>query len=280
MTTITLHEGLVEVFGSTPVIAGFDCIHINVPSAPRGAQLAGYTTGTPDIQWTDADWAKFPGAVRIDQDFAAVDHSADVLDVESGAATPGDCPHWATSATADFFAATRPGQRMPAVYTSADNVTNVANALVNNGVKSGVGLWVANWNLTESQAIADVLAAAGPFPIIGVQYGSGTWGDFDVWSAGWLSHVSGADFAVNPVSNLHQIHRGFTSVTLAWDTDENAAFYSVKVFWRGSFVKEVTTITAGVRVGFLLPIRDYTFTVRAHPGGSTGSDASLNVTTR
>lgn len=280
MTTITIDEGLAEVFGSTPVVAGFDCTHINVPSAPRGAQLAGYTTGTPDIRWTDSDWRRFPGAVRIDQDFAATDPSADVLDVESGAATPGDCPHWATKAVADFITAVRPGQRTPVIYTSADNVTNVVNALVNGGVKGGVGLWVANWNLTESQAIADVKAASGPFPIVGVQYGSGTWGDFDVWGAGWLSHVSG-DFATNPVSNLHQIHRGFTSATLAWDRDKNATFYTIEVYWRGRKVKPtITSTTPDVRVGRLLPIHTYEFRVRAHPGGSTGADASIKVTTR
>jgi hypothetical protein len=41
-----------------------DAIHDNVPalaSAQSGLQLvAGYVTGTPNIQWTTSDWALFP----------------------------------------------------------------------------------------------------------------------------------------------------------------------------------------------------------------------------
>jgi hypothetical protein len=174
------------------IIVGYDCIHLNVHNIPAGAQAAGYTTGSADIVWTAADWASHPGAVRICQDFGATDTTADVLDVESGAATNGQTAGWVKSATSSFNSARRAGQRTPAVYTSASNVTPLVNTLFADGVKGGVGLWVANWNLSESQAIEDIQAAAGPFPIVAVQYGSGTWGDFDVFSGTWLRRTSGA----------------------------------------------------------------------------------------
>lgn len=170
------------------LVLAHDAIHANVPHLPAG-QVCGYVTGTPDIVWTAADWAAHPGAVRIDQDPAASDPTADVLDVERGAATPADCAAWARRAVADFAAATRPGQRWPAIYTSASNVTPVVNALVAGGV-ANINLWVANWNFTASDADAAVLAASGPFPIVGVQFSSGDFFDTNVFSAAWLNRRS------------------------------------------------------------------------------------------
>jgi hypothetical protein len=58
-----------------------------------GLQLvAGYVTGTPDIQWTAADWALFPNLpqVTIDQGAAGSPVAgATVRDVEAGAWTAG-----------------------------------------------------------------------------------------------------------------------------------------------------------------------------------------------
>jgi hypothetical protein len=262
------------------ITAGHDCTHDNIGRTPKG-QRAGYTTGSTGIRWTNADWDANPGAVRIDQDFAASDPSADVLDVENGAATFADCAPWAKKALADFANAVRPGQRRPAIYCSASNVTNVVNALIAGGVKSGVSLWVAAWSLGEQSAMREIASAGGPFPIIGVQYASNQFFDSDVWDGGWLADVSG-NFARNPVKGLHVVRRGFTSITLAWDSEKNATYYTVYAAWRGKHAgKTVRTTTASARVGWLNPFKaTYTFTVRAHPGGSTGSNATTKVTTR
>jgi len=170
----------------------YDATHAGIASLPPG-QHAGYATGTGTVPWTAADWAAHPGAVRIDQSpvNTALDELCDVLDMERGAATIADCAPWAEGAAANFAAARRPGQRHPAIYMSLSNVTPVVNALVTAGITSGPGLWIANWNLTEPEARALVAFAAGPFPVIGVQYG--TRGDYDVsvFSAAWLAAVSG-----------------------------------------------------------------------------------------
>lgn len=175
---------------SLQIVTAHDATHQNISHLPRGL-ACGYTTGSPEIRWTEADWAAHPGAVRICQDAGATDHTADVLDVERYAATLADCPIWVTAAAASFTDATRPGQRWPAIYTSANNVTPVVNALIAGGVQGGVGLWVANWNLTESQAVADVQNAAGPFPVIGVQWTDkpGFYDD-DVFDKEWVQTVS------------------------------------------------------------------------------------------
>ena len=72
-----------------------DTIHASVHNVPASApKVAGYTTGTPDIVWTAADWARFSHSkVRICQDEGS-DHSADVLDIEPGAATNANAVTW------------------------------------------------------------------------------------------------------------------------------------------------------------------------------------------
>ena len=262
------------------IVAAHDATRENIGRLP-GGQAAGYTTGSSSIRWTDADFAAHPGAVRIDQDGTASDPSADVLDVENGAATFSDCPGWAKRAMADYAAGTRPGQRTPAIYFSASNVHSVVNALVDGGVKSGVGLFVASWSLGMESAIQLIESSRGPFPIIGVQYASNDFYDSDVFDGSWLDDVSG-DFAHNPVGGLHVASRGFTGVTLSWDSDKNATGYTVKAYRSRSdrLKRTVVTSAASCRVGKLFPGRTYTFTVRAHPGASMGADATIKSTTR
>src|SRR5262249_22872316 len=171
------------------VVIGRDAIHANVSHLPSG-QTAGYTTGSADIRWTLADWHAHPQGVRICQDSGS-DHTADVLDVERGAATNADACRWYPAARAAFKAAARPGPRHPAIYTSASNVTPVVNALIAAGITAG-RLWVANWNLNHDQAAAEVENASGPFPVIAVQYDNGPFYDTNVFSPEWLADVSQA----------------------------------------------------------------------------------------
>lgn len=165
----------------------YDCTHANIGRAPAGL-LAGYTTGSDGIRWTGADWAAHPDAVRIDQDPAASDDTADILDVEAGAATLADVPGWAKRALASCHAVKRPGQRSPLIYCSQVNVTPVANVLTGAGLADGsVGLFIANWNLSQAQATADVLAGSGPFPVHGLQFRDAGDFDVDIFSSAWLN---------------------------------------------------------------------------------------------
>jgi hypothetical protein len=171
------------------VIVCYDATRGNISHLPKG-QAAGYATGSGTVPWTAADWAQHPGAVRIDQDPAASDPTADVLDVEAGAAGPPVAAGWAKRALVDYLTAKRPGQRRPAIYMSRSQVTAVCNALTAGGVKSGVGLWIADWSRTQAQAAAEVSAASGPYPVIGVQYSNAGLYDISVFSAAWLKEVS------------------------------------------------------------------------------------------
>ena len=261
-------------------ILGYDAIGANVNRLPPGAQVAGYDTGTGVVPWTAAQFVAHPGAVHIDQDPAASDPLADVLDVENGAATFADCPGWSKRAWADYHAVLRQGQRTPTIYASASNLTNVANALVNGGVTSGVNLWLADWSLSVAQAIDLIDNAGGPFPIVAVQYSNGAVYDFDVFGTAWLASMAGVH-VLNPVSGLKVTRRGYTSIELAWNAPKGAVGYTVKTYWRGGLIEEQNVVTPSVRVRNLSPLhRTYEFRVRAHPSGSMGNDATINATTR
>ena len=178
-------------------IPGFDAIGANVPHlpAPDGPYVYfGYATGTGDVPWTAEEWAKYPGAVRIDQSPASGvwDRLADIDDYEKGAVEIGELAPRAKERLAAFHAGERPGQRSPAVYASQDNLTAVCNALVAGGVTAGVGLAVAHWGITPADAVRMVANGGGPFPVIACQYATGP--EYDSWAVSlpWLSAVSAA----------------------------------------------------------------------------------------
>ena len=174
------------------VIDGADATGSNLASLPAGfAVLAGYSTGSDGVPWTAEQWAQHPGAIRIDQSpvNTALDETADILDVEAGAATLADIAPWALAAEAAWARGTRPGQRHPAVYASQSNLTAVCNALAGAHV-TGVGLVVANWNDTKDAATAAVQASSGPYPVVGVQYADEGLYDLDVFLASWVNTVS------------------------------------------------------------------------------------------
>lgn len=170
---------------------GWDATHANLASAPDG-QGAGYTTGTPDIQWTAGDWAAHFGAVRICQDAGATDATADTLDVEQYAATPADVSSWADRAQESWHAGTRPGQRLPSVYCSLSVVPAVAAAMVANPPRSKPFLHVAHWGITMDQAAAMIGTVLGGMTVVGVQFANRGTYDSDVWDSSWLADQSAA----------------------------------------------------------------------------------------
>ena len=196
------------------VIDGADATGSNYASLPHGLQYAGYSTGSGGVAWTAAQWAAHPTALRICQDANASDVTADILDVENGAATLADCPVWAKKAVTTFKAGTRPGQRSPAIYCSASNVTSVINALIAGGVKSGIGLYVANWNLSREEAAAELGKSSGPWPVVGYQFSDMGAYDLDVWTSSWVNNVSKK--GVPPVSAEAPPGQWLDAATWTW----------------------------------------------------------------
>jgi len=96
---------------------------------------------------------------------------------------------------------------------------------------------------------------------------------------GGLGH---ADPSINPVNGLAVTRRGYTSVNLGWIAPAGATGYTVKAYRSstGNLVSQAATTAPAIRVGGLRPGRTYEFKVRAHPGASTGADATVKATTR
>lgn len=135
---------------SVPMV---DATHAHVANVPVVVpKVAGYDTGSPDVAWTDADWARFPksGHIRIDQGFGAdmVMHSQS-FDFEARAFQPKDAPdivHRRISA----------GIHWTNIYASDGILALVADALHAAGpagwYSGHVDCWLADWDLSETQA--------------------------------------------------------------------------------------------------------------------------------
>jgi hypothetical protein len=164
----------------------YDATHDKVINLPKNATYAGYTTGSAGVRWTKEDWERFPDAIRIDQDANASDGTADFLDIEGGAATAAESAGWVRRARASFHGKVRHGQREPGIYASESRITDVVNHLIAGGITSGVNLWVADWNFSQSQAASDVTHASGPFPIVGMQFRNAGPYDVSLFSVAYL----------------------------------------------------------------------------------------------
>jgi hypothetical protein len=122
----------------------YDAISANIGAVKGQKFVAGYDTGSSDIQWTAADWEEFSTAVRthIDQGGpGAPSHSATVQDVESGAYTVAQIPGWVSACTA----------ARPTTYVSGENLTAALAA-------SDADIWLASPGMSDTEAVATMTA--------------------------------------------------------------------------------------------------------------------------
>lgn len=176
------------------LVTVYDCMGANLDkiTIPPQVKMAGYITGSDGVPWTAKQFAQFPDAIRIDQAPVNTPASklADAFDIEAGAMTLADLPDAIHGAAANFRDGARPGQRSPVTYQARSNVTPVVNTLVNAGITSGVGLWIAE-ETSFDEAANEVMHASGPFPVIGRQYQFNDLFDVSVFNAEWFNTVSG-----------------------------------------------------------------------------------------
>lgn len=187
-----------------------DATHQNVGVIPAGTLAALYTTGSPDIKATQQDFANHPNAIHIVQDHGS-DVTADIIDMENGAATVLDVINWLPKARGAFNNATRIGQRWPGVYLSRSRVTEQANAFVNARL-TNVPLWIAQWGDPETMAIAELVNANGPWPVVGLQIRNQGADDFSVFSSDWLNHRSSKNVPVHPLIQNGKVHSDTTNL--------------------------------------------------------------------
>jgi len=152
-----------------------DSIHASCHNIPAGTRkVAGYVNWVSGHQGTQADWDRFnprhTGLVRIDQSFGGRDPlSSDVLDVEQGAATPGQVAHWVRTRHAA-------GKRFSDVYANRSTFSAVAAALNAAGPQGmfhrHVRLWLADWSISRAQAARLLGTHLDGHKIVAVQWAS------------------------------------------------------------------------------------------------------------
>jgi hypothetical protein len=151
MTSVAV-VGMVDTVGTTAK---------NIPTAT--GKVAGYVTGSADIQWTAAEWAMFPHSVHvtINQENGS-DAACDVYDYETGAWTE-----------LDVVAKVKANAGQCTVYVNQANVESLTKALTAAGMQNhGVELWLANWDLDKSEATALVGTFINEFKVVAVQWAS------------------------------------------------------------------------------------------------------------
>lgn len=156
----------------TTILTTVDTIHKFVPNIPEDSsaiqQVCGYVTevgNQGDIKWTQADWDRFPAYVkRTIAQLPQNDPSADILDVETGAATDPTAVSWIKM---------RHMQQLPAhIYVDAANVDALYSAVAAAGELANTYLWLADWNLDEAEATALLGTKYKGFPVDAVQWAS------------------------------------------------------------------------------------------------------------
>jgi len=125
---------------------------------------------------------------------------------------------------------------------------------------------------TQFSIIQSAIAFAGAAPVAG--------------NGGFppnINHVGtppGTGNAKNPVSGLKVTDDGFTSITVGWEKSTGAKSYLVTALDGSKVVSKKTATGTTARMGNLKRGTSYTIRVRAQPGGTGGTDANINATTK
>lgn len=144
----------------------------NIPA--DAVMVAGYVDG--NYAWSDADWARFPHAVKLKIAVFATT-VADILDVEQGNDMHPD--HWVSWAKL-----VRSHGKTPIIYMNYTTWQSVKDAFTSRGVEQPL-YWVAQYDGDDKI----------PNGAVGKQYQGGETDPYDLSVV--LDHVSGIDSPVN-----------------------------------------------------------------------------------
>ena len=109
---------------------------VTAADVPAGSELVGgYVDGR--FKWTDADWALHAGKVQVRIATQATTNDGNVLDVETGDATPAEAPSWVRLRRAAGVD--------PSIYTDRNEWPDVRAAFVNAN-EPEPHYWIAQWD--------------------------------------------------------------------------------------------------------------------------------------
>jgi hypothetical protein len=112
---------------------------VDASRIPANAEMvAGYVDTIRIPQWTDADWARFPNAVKVEIVKKATSNKGHVLDVEVGDATPAEAPGWVRMRR-------NSGLATPTIYCSLSAWRTLLTEFASQGVPEPLW-WIAHYD--------------------------------------------------------------------------------------------------------------------------------------
>jgi hypothetical protein len=111
--------------------------------------VAGYLDGA--YAWTSAEWALFPNAVKVQVVITASANEGDVLDVETGDASPDQTAGWIEMRKAA-------GYYRPTIYCNLSTVEAVRTGTGKYVLGTDYDLWVADYDDSTAQVYAGAVA--------------------------------------------------------------------------------------------------------------------------
>lgn len=118
---------------------------------PNAAKVAGYVNGT--YAWSQAEWGLFPHADHVTISVTAAANAGDVLDVETGDATPGQARGWIAMRKAA-------GLYRPTIYCSRSVIPAVRAGTGSYILGKDYDIWVAEYTGQPHEVTAPGLPAA------------------------------------------------------------------------------------------------------------------------
>lgn len=238
-------------------------------SFPDAAMVAGYVNG--DYAWTQAEWDLFPHAVKVQISVTASANAGDVLDVESGNATPAQTAGWIKTRKAA-------GYYRPTIYCSLATVPAVRQGTGAYILGEDYDIWVADWTGSPHEVTAPGTPTA---TCSATQYENTA--DYDasaVYDDGWPHRTASTSTPPKPTkapaepANIKATTVTDTSVTLTWSADATATSYRIRVTYQGTLVKVEDFSATTATVTGLDPDHTYTFHVAASNSAGMSAETS------
>jgi hypothetical protein len=172
---------------------------------PGAAKVAGYVNGT--YAWSQAEWGLFPHADHVAISVTASANAGDVLDVETGDATPGQCAGWiAMRKAAGLF--------RPTVYCSRSVVPAIRAGTGSYVLGRDYDIWVAEYDGSPSPLVPP---GTPPASYAAKQYESTPGYDVSaVYDPGWPHRH--APVAAGPAAPGGMSATPHETVSFAWDS--------------------------------------------------------------
>lgn len=198
---------------------------------PNAAMVAGYIDGR--FVWTTAEWNLFPRAVHVQIAVFSSTNAGDVIDCETGDATPAEAAAWVRMRKSA-------GYYRPTIYCSRSVIPAVRQATGSLILGHDYDIWCADYTGAAHQVNAPGSPSA---TCAATQYQSTA--DYDVsavYDDGWPHRSPPSNWVFGPVRDLRLVNYGPHSVRISWASPADpkpagVGFYDVPILHNGTVVQ-------------------------------------------